>query len=93
MWRSWPGIAEVLSMSILALMWIQATFKASQQQKERATANLIDRAEAQGSKTGSTSSACGTARTQESVQHHGGLPKAVALVFMVLPYLDCTVPC
>lgn len=82
-------------MSILALMWIQATFKANQQRKERAAANIIDGANTKvRSITGSTNSASGTAWQQESLQHHGGgLPKSVALVFLVHPYLDFTRRC
>lgn len=91
MWSPWPGIAEVLAMASLALMWIQATYKASSQQRRAATAALLDSADAPHSKTGSSSSTSGRSPQQPAVLEHGGVPKPIAAVLMVphLPHLTC----
>ena len=78
-------------MASLALMWIQATYQASSQQRRADAAALVDSADAPHSKTGSSSSTSGRSPQQPAVPEHRGVPKPIVVVLVVphLPHLTC----
>eukprot|EP00892_Ulva_mutabilis_P010953 jgi/Ulvmu1/822/UM010_0196.1 len=89
MWRPWPGIAEVLTMSGLALLWIRATLQASSNSQRRATADILDSADVPETFTGGGSKAKGTARKAgTSTSPADTIPTPVFVVLMAAAALS-----
>ena len=87
-WRPWPGTAEVVCMSVLALLWIQASVKASREDRRKATAHIIDSVEASAVHTGTAANASYRAKSSLSPKStYQALPTPISVVFMVLTLL------